>query len=581
MNFDVRAIKWPVFIQNHAYGIKKHIFGEETYLPSLSYCDARIRIYSPKFNRYSLKRPVNMTPPPIKQTKSYNEAKQVVLMDPWVKAEIEKRVQQKISYQNRAALVANSAQEKKVRQEVELEAEKILTRIFSTFKHDSYLNLVEVLGQVFYRSWRKVIVNEQQISKLKTLYENRKGPVIIVPTHRSYVDFLVVSTIWYFYGLETPLICSGEDFLNMSFVATILREGGAFFMRRTFKGDDLYKAIFTQYVRMIIKENQMLEFFIEGTRSRSNKFLPPKYGFMSVCSQVFFDKEVEEITFVPITINYTKTLESESFIGELRGGQKVKESLSRLLKAWEFFNMDLGTMYFDVCDPIPLSKYTADLMAKKQGFDPFTNGKDRLQVVSSLSKEIVFTLQKEQRMMSTTMVASIVLLYRQGISKEELRRKVDWLGLMLNMRGANFASDTNLPDKQTLRTGLDMLESYLSVKQNIIEPNESDLSSSIIMLFYFRNPLINLFFNEGLILLSMNSFGIEQAWRDGVDKDQLFERTCYISNLLENEEFIPEYFTPKNRQFFDKVWQKMVAFRCLMEKKDDPTKMVLRTSGES
>lgn len=403
----------------------------------------------------------------------------------------------------------------------------------------------------------------------------------MVPTHRSYVDFLVVSTLWYFYGLEAPLICSGEDFLNMSFVATALREGGAFFMRRTFKGDDLYKSIFTQYVRMLIKENQILEFFIEGTRSRSNKFLPPKYGFASVCSQVFFDKEVEEITFVPITINYTKTLESESFIGELRGGSKVKESLGRLLKAWEVFNMDLGTMYVDVCDPIQISKFTAAQMSKNEGLDPFSNAKDRQTVVASLSKEIVFTLQKEQRVMSSTMVASIVLLYRQGISKEELRRKVDWLGLMLNMRGANFASDTNLPDKQTLKTGLDMLESYLSVKQNIIEPKEEDIASSIIMLFYFRNPVINLFFNEGLILLAMNSFGIEQAWRDGVDKDELFERTCYISNLLDNEEFIREYITPKNRELFDKVWQKMVGFRCLMEKRDDSSKIVLRTSGES
>jgi glycerol-3-phosphate O-acyltransferase len=403
----------------------------------------------------------------------------------------------------------------------------------------------------------------------------------MVPTHRSYVDFLVVSTFWYFYGLEPPLICSGEDFLNMSFVATALRESGAFFMRRTFKGDDLYKAIFTQYVRMLTKENQVLEFFIEGTRSRSNKFLPPKYGFMNVCSKVFFEKDVEEITFVPITINYTKTLESESFIGELRGGSKVKESLSRLLKAWEVFNMDLGTMYVDICDPIQLSKYTADRMSKNHSLDPFGNLKDRQEVVSTLSNDIVFILQKEQRMMSTTMVASIVLLYRKGISLDELKRKVDWLGLMLNMRGANFASDTNLPDKQTLKTGLDMLDSFLSIKQNIIEPKEEDIADNIIMLFYFRNPLINLFFNEGLILLSMNSYGIEQAWRDGIDKTQLFERTCYLSNLLNYEEFIPEYIIARNRQFFDKTLQRMMAFRCIMEMKDEPTKMVLRTSGES
>ena len=110
---------------------------------------------------------------------------------------------------------------------------------------------------------------------------------------------------------------------------------------------------------MLTKDREIMEFFIEGTRSRSNKILSPKYGFMSVCTRVFYEKEVEEITFVPVTINYTKTLESESFIGELRGQQKVKESLGRIFKAWEILTMNLGTMYVDICDPIYLSEYTA------------------------------------------------------------------------------------------------------------------------------------------------------------------------------------------------------------------------------
>ena len=94
-------------------------------------------------------------------------------------------------------------------------------------------------------------MNESQIEKLRTIFATRKGPVIFVPTHRSYIDFLVVSAILFYYGMEVPLICSGEDFLNLSFIADILRGSGAFFMRRTFRGDDLYKAIFYEYVRSL------------------------------------------------------------------------------------------------------------------------------------------------------------------------------------------------------------------------------------------------------------------------------------------------------------------------------------------
>lgn len=187
---------------------------------------------------------------------------------------------------------------------------------------------------------------------------SRKGPVIFAPTHRSYVDFLVLSTILYFYGLEVPLICSGEDFLNMPIIADYLRASGAFFMRRSFKGDDLYKSIFYEYVRMLNKDRQVMEFFIEGTRSRTNKTMAPKYGFLSVCTRSFFEKDVEDITIVPVTINYTRTLEDSSFPGELRGEKKVKESTSRVVGAGQIFMMDFGTMLIDFCDPISLSDYT-------------------------------------------------------------------------------------------------------------------------------------------------------------------------------------------------------------------------------
>lgn len=154
---------------------------------------------------------------------------------------------------------------------------------------------------------------------MKELFTSRKGPIIFCPTHRSYVDFLVISVLLHFYGLETPLICSGEDFLNIPYVADMLRGSGAFFMRRTFRGDDLYKSIFYEYVRELNKQRSIMEFFIEGTRSRFNKMMGPKYGFLSVCTKSFFEKDVDEITFVPVTLNYSKTLEGETFPGELRG----------------------------------------------------------------------------------------------------------------------------------------------------------------------------------------------------------------------------------------------------------------------
>lgn len=84
---------------------------------------------------------------------------------------------------------------------------------------------------------------------------------------------------------------------------------GAFFMRRTFRGDPLYKAIFTSYVDILCKDKVIMEFFVEGTRSRTNKMLNPKFGILQIVNNNFFDKKIEDVTLIPVTINYTRTLE--------------------------------------------------------------------------------------------------------------------------------------------------------------------------------------------------------------------------------------------------------------------------------
>ena len=93
-------------------------------------------------------------------------------------------------------------------------------------------------------------------------------------------------------------------------------------------------------------------------------------------------------------------------------------------------------------------------------------------------------------MMPTTMVASIVLLYRKGISKQELRQKVEWLGMILHDRGANFATDNGLPGASTMDLGLEHLGAYLEEKAGIFEPKlvRGD-HQNYIMLTYYRNPL--------------------------------------------------------------------------------------------
>ena len=55
-------------------------------------------------------------------------------------------------------------------------------------------------------------------------------------------------------------------------------------MRRSFMSDELYWVIFQEYVQnQLQKGDKPLEFFLEGTRSRTGKFLHPKLGTFLSC----------------------------------------------------------------------------------------------------------------------------------------------------------------------------------------------------------------------------------------------------------------------------------------------------------
>ena len=161
-----------------------------------------------------------------------------------------------------------------------------------------------------------------------------------------------------------------------------------------------------------------MEFFIEGTRSRTNKMMTPKFGILQIMNNTYFEKQVQEITFVPVTLNYTRTLEGESFPNELTGADKVKESLGRIVKAVEIFAMNFGTINMDFYEPIKISEEVIAQQKINPKLDPFKNKADRMKFNNDLGYKIVFILQDHIRIMPPVLVSSLLLLYRKGISED-------------------------------------------------------------------------------------------------------------------------------------------------------------------
>ncbi len=194
------------------------------------------------------------------------------------------------------------------------------------------------------------------IEEFKRIREaSEKGPLILVPSHKSHMDYIIISSIFYHNKLIPPHILSGA---NLTFfpMGKIFRRSGAFFMRRTFKGLNLYAAVFKQYVKTLVHEGYTIEFFIEGTRSRTGKVISPKLGMLKYLIESIDEGYNKDLVFVPITVNYDRILEEGSYQKELKGKEKTAESTSSFIKSRKLIKRKYGTVYLSLNEPFTLSE---------------------------------------------------------------------------------------------------------------------------------------------------------------------------------------------------------------------------------
>ena len=184
--------------------------------------------------------------------------------------------------------------------------------------------------------------------------------IVYVPCHRSHMDYLVLSYLLYERGIVPPHIAAGIN-LNLPVIGTLLRKGGAFFMRRSFRGNPLYSAVFTEYVAQLVSGGYSLEYFIEGGRSRTGRLLQPKGGMITMTVRAFLRQPKKPVLFQPVYIGYEKLLEGTSYLDELSGRPKEKESIWVLL--WSIpkvLRQNYGQVVVNFGEAIPLN----DVLAK-------------------------------------------------------------------------------------------------------------------------------------------------------------------------------------------------------------------------
>jgi glycerol-3-phosphate O-acyltransferase len=180
--------------------------------------------------------------------------------------------------------------------------------------------------------------------------------IIYVPCHRSHMDYLLLSYIIYRKGFAVPHVAAGAN-LNMPLIGRFLRKGGAFFLRRSFKSDALYPVVFAKYLGFMMARGHPLEYFIEGGRSRSGRLLSPRTGMLSMTVRSYLRDPKRPVMFMPVYFGYERIVEGRTYIGELSGQPKQKESVFVLLKSTvSVLRSKFGKVHVNLGRPIALDQ---------------------------------------------------------------------------------------------------------------------------------------------------------------------------------------------------------------------------------
>ncbi|HYF58514.1 MAG TPA: glycerol-3-phosphate 1-O-acyltransferase PlsB [Burkholderiaceae bacterium] len=180
--------------------------------------------------------------------------------------------------------------------------------------------------------------------------------LVYVPCHRSHIDYLLLSYLIWQQGLPPPHVAAGAN-LDLPVVGGLLRRGGAFFLRRSFRGDALYGAVFAEYLHAVIARGFPVEYFVEGGRSRTGRTLAPRAGLLAMTVESWLRSPQRPLVFVPVYVGYERLLEGESYVAELAGRPKRKESLTGLLRSLGRLRERFGRVHVNIGEPIALGPF--------------------------------------------------------------------------------------------------------------------------------------------------------------------------------------------------------------------------------
>ncbi len=394
--------------------------------------------------------------------------------------------------------VEDEARSKKISHEkAQQNAIALMEEIAADFSYET----VRLSDRVLSWTWNRLYqgINVTNAERVRQLAQDGHE-IVYVPCHRSHMDYLLLSYVLYHQGLVPPHIAAGIN-LNFWPAGPIFRRLGAFFIRRTFKGNKLYSTVFREYLGELFTRGYSVEYFVEGGRSRTGRLLEPKTGTLSMTIQAMLRGGSRPITLVPIYIGYEHVMEVGTYAKELRGATKEKESLLQMLRGLRKLR-NLGQGYVNFGDPLPLTAYLNQNVPQwRESIDPIEAQRPSwlTPTVNDLAAKIMVRINNAAAANAMNLCSTALLASRQrSLTREQLLEQLEcYLQLMRNVP---YAGDVTVPTQ----TPDELLDHALNMNKFEVEKdNIGDIiilpREQAVLMTYYRNNIAHMLMLPSLL----------------------------------------------------------------------------------
>jgi glycerol-3-phosphate O-acyltransferase len=390
---------------------------------------------------------------------------------------------------------------------------------------------VHVLKWAFNRVFSAVDIKESQFAQLKKA--NADGSLVLVSSHKSHFDYLLIGHYSFVNQMAIPYIAAGR---NLYFwpLGPMMRKTGAFFLRRSFKGLRLYPQVFAAYVKVLVRERVNLNFYIEGSRSRTGKFLPPKTGLLAFLLQTVQEGAVPDLLFVPTFVGYDQIPEENSYLRELEGREKRKEGVLEVIRARKVLGQRFGRAYMRFDQPVSFRSFLKKW--NKQGASRESGNQTR-ELIQDFAYHIMSGIVRAGVVTPVELAAAgLMCSGKTQIDRSAVLRAIELFATVIRTEGFEFAEslEKNFSHAQETAIGHLCERGFAEVDSETGESGAKGYAineRARVNLQFYKNALVNLLWPASICATVLLMHG-----KDGKEiTPAMREDFLFLARLLSRE----------------------------------------------